>query len=115
MSPGCKLHRMVAPNVCRRQTNMFVIVCSAIIGWATCLALAEQPLESGAAHLLRIPASRIDSAVPDPVVVNSRVGVGPDEAAAIALYSNPALRAIRDRRGLAAAQRSEERRGGKEW
>jgi len=26
-----------------------------------------------------------------------------DEAAAIALYSNPALRAIRDRRGLAAA------------
>ena len=104
MSPGCKLHRMVAPNVCRRQTNMFVIVCSAIIGWATGLALAEQPLESGAAHLLRIPASRIDSAVPDPVVVNSRVGVGPDEAAAIALYSNPALRAIRNRRGLAAAQ-----------
>ncbi|PYL15534.1 MAG: hypothetical protein DMF46_05760 [Verrucomicrobia bacterium] len=104
MSPGCKLHRMVAPNVCRRQTNMFVIVCSAIIGWATGLALAEQPLESGAAHLLRIPASRIDSAAPDPVVVNARVGVGPDEAAAIALYSNPALRAIRDRRGLAAAQ-----------
>ena len=31
-------------------------------------------------------------------------GIGPDEAAAIALYSNPALRAIRDRRGLAAAQ-----------
>src|SRR6266446_964857 len=104
MSPGCKLHRMVAPNVCRRQTNMFVIVCSAIIGWATGLALAEQPLESGAAHLLRIPASRIDSAVPDPVVVNARAGVGPDEAAAIALYSNPALRAIRNRRGLAAAQ-----------
>src|SRR5436853_3649308 len=95
---------MVSPNVCRRQASMFVIVCSAIIGWATGLALAEQPLESGAAHLLRIPASRIDSAVPDPVVVNSRVGVGPDEAAAIALYSNPALRAIRNRRGLAAAQ-----------
>jgi outer membrane protein TolC len=104
MSPGYKLHRMVAPNVCRKQTNMFVIVCSAIIGWAMGLALAEQPLESGAAHLLRIPASRIDSAAPDPVVVNARVGVGPDEAAAIALYSNPALRAIRDRRGLAAAQ-----------
>ena len=83
---------------------MFVILCSAIIGWATCLALAEQPLGSGAAHLLRIPASRIDSAAPDPVVVNSRIGVGPDEAAAIALYSNPALRAIRDRRGLAVAQ-----------
>jgi outer membrane protein TolC len=37
-------------------------------------------------------------------VVDVRHGIGPDEAAAIALYSNPALRAIRDRRGLAAAQ-----------
>ena len=33
-----------------------------------------------------------------------RQGIGPDEAATIALYSNPALRAIRDRRGLVAAQ-----------
>jgi cobalt-zinc-cadmium efflux system outer membrane protein len=81
-----------------------VIVCSVITGWATCLVLAERPLESGAADLLRIPASRINSATPDPVVINSQVGIGPDEAAAIALYSNPALRAIRDRRGLAAAQ-----------
>jgi outer membrane protein TolC len=37
-------------------------------------------------------------------VVDVRHGIGPDEAAATALYSNPALRAIRDRRGLAAAQ-----------
>jgi outer membrane protein TolC len=37
-------------------------------------------------------------------VVDVRHGIGPDEAAAISLYSNPALRAIRDRRGLAAAQ-----------
>jgi cobalt-zinc-cadmium efflux system outer membrane protein len=66
--------------------------------------LAERPMESGATDLLRIPGSRINSAVPDPLVLNSRVGVGPDEAASIALYLNPALRAIRDRRGLAAAQ-----------
>lgn len=37
-------------------------------------------------------------------MVDLRNGIGPDEAATIALYSNPALRAIRDRRGLAAAQ-----------
>ena len=37
-------------------------------------------------------------------IVDLRHGIGPDDAATIALYSNPALRAIRDRRGLAAAQ-----------
>jgi outer membrane protein TolC len=36
--------------------------------------------------------------------LDPRGGIGPDEAATIALYSNPALRAIRDRRGLAVAQ-----------
>src|SRR5207302_700465 len=36
--------------------------------------------------------------------IDLRRGIGPDDAATIALYSNPALRAIRDRRGLAAAQ-----------
>jgi outer membrane protein TolC len=36
--------------------------------------------------------------------LDPRAGIGPDEAATIALYSNPALRAIRDRRGLAVAQ-----------
>src|SRR5437867_10130024 len=33
--------------------------------------------------------------------IDLRSGIGPDDAATIALYSNPALRAIRDRRGLA--------------
>ena len=33
-----------------------------------------------------------------------RSGIGADEAATIAVYANPALRAIRNRRGLAAAQ-----------
>ena len=104
MSSDGKLDHMMAPNVSRGKTNTFAAVCSSIIGGATCLVLAERPLESGAADLLRIPASRIDSTAPQPVVIDSRVGVGPDDAAAIALYSNPALRAIRDRRGLAAAQ-----------
>jgi outer membrane protein TolC len=36
--------------------------------------------------------------------LDPRTGIGPDEAATIALYSNPALRFIRDRRRLAVAQ-----------
>src|SRR5205807_7814020 len=41
---------------------------------------------------------------PEQLAVDLRRGIGPDDAATIALYSNPALRAIRHRRGLAAAQ-----------
>jgi cobalt-zinc-cadmium efflux system outer membrane protein len=53
---------------------------------------------------LRIPASRIHSIKLPRQIVDLRRGIGPDEAATIALYSNPALRTIRDRRGLAVAQ-----------
>src|ERR1700724_2218585 len=49
-------------------------------------------------------ASRIHRRKVPSQIVDLRRGIGPDEAATIALYSNPALRAIRDRRGLAAAQ-----------
>jgi outer membrane protein, heavy metal efflux system len=54
--------------------------------------------------IFRVPASRFQSRSPEQLSVNVGRGIGPDEAAAIALYSNPALRAIRDRRGLAVAQ-----------
>jgi outer membrane protein TolC len=53
---------------------------------------------------LRVPASRFQNRSPESLSINFRRGIGPDDAATIALYSNPALRAIRDRRGLAAAQ-----------
>lgn len=53
---------------------------------------------------LRVPASRFQNQSADQLLLDFRRGIGPDDAAAIALYSNPALRAIRDRRGLAAAQ-----------
>ncbi|PYL24758.1 MAG: hypothetical protein DMF44_04155, partial [Verrucomicrobia bacterium] len=53
---------------------------------------------------LRVPVSRILGPEIPSQIVDLRQGIGPDEAATIALYSNPALRAIRDRRGLAAAQ-----------
>jgi cobalt-zinc-cadmium efflux system outer membrane protein len=69
-------------------------------------ARAESPIRSTPAidAMLRVPASRLQNHSPEQLLVDLRRGIGPDDAAAIALYSNPALRAIRDRRGLAAAQ-----------
>src|SRR6266581_5494813 len=66
---------------------------------------AESPMQGAAIETtLRIPASRFRSQSPQQLSIDLRRGIGPDDAATIALYSNPALRAIRDRRGLAAAQ-----------
>ncbi len=71
---------------------------------STTCAWPERPFPNAAAEALRIPAWRIHSAEIPPQVVDLRHGIGPDEAASLALYSNPALRTIRDRRGLAIAQ-----------
>src|SRR5205809_7951894 len=66
---------------------------------------AESPMEGGAIEtILRVPASRFQNRSREQLSIDLRRGIGPDDAATIALYSNPALRAIRDRRGLAAAQ-----------
>src|SRR5205823_11955083 len=67
---------------------------------------AESPIQSAPAieTTLRISISRFQNQSSEQLSVDLRRGIGPDEAAAIALYSNPALRAFRDRRGLAAAQ-----------
>src|SRR5205814_4259636 len=67
---------------------------------------AESPMQATAAveTMLRIPASRFQNQSAEQLSVDLRRGIGPDDAASIALYSNPALRAIRDRRGLATAQ-----------
>jgi outer membrane protein TolC len=67
---------------------------------------AESPIHSGFATetAVRIPASRLPRTTLAPLSIDLGKGIGPDEAATIALYSNPALRAIRDRRGLAVAQ-----------
>jgi outer membrane protein TolC len=65
----------------------------------------ESPVQAEALETtLRVPASRFQNQLPDQLSIDFRRGIGPDDAATIALYSNRALRAIRDRRGLAAAQ-----------
>lgn len=53
---------------------------------------------------MRIPASRFARETPTSLPLDLRHGIGPDEAAIIATYLNPALRAVRTRRGLAVAQ-----------
>src|SRR6266566_5182010 len=67
---------------------------------------AESPMPSAttAEMAVRVPTSRLRNQRLQPLLIDIRKGIGPDEAATIALYSNPALRAIRDRRGLAVAQ-----------
>ena len=66
---------------------------------------AESPMQGAVIETtLRIPASRFQNRSREQLSIDLRRGIGPDDAATIALYSNPALRAIRDRRGLAAAQ-----------
>ena len=80
------------------------MVCFALVACATRSSFAERPIEQAPWDVLRIPASRFDDSKLKSQVVDLRSGIGPDEAATIALYSNPALCAIRDRRGLAAVQ-----------
>jgi len=67
---------------------------------------AESPVqaEPSIEKIFRVPVSRFQNHSAEQLPLDLGRGVGPDEAAAIALYSNPALRAIRDRRRLAAAQ-----------
>jgi cobalt-zinc-cadmium efflux system outer membrane protein len=79
------------------------IACFFVIAWAS-VARSERPFSDLLTDTLRIPASRIRGPDIPSQIVDLRRGIGPDDAAAIALYSNPALRAIRDRRGLATAQ-----------
>ena len=80
------------------------MVCFALVACATRSSLAERPIEQAPSDALRIPASRFHDPTLKSQVVDLGSGIGPDEAATIAVYANPALRAIRDRRGLAAAQ-----------
>ena len=73
---------------------------------ATISLRAETPMQfaTTAETAVRVPTSRLQNQRLEPLLIDIRKGIGPDEAATIALYSNPALRAIRDRRGHAVAQ-----------
>jgi outer membrane protein TolC len=53
---------------------------------------------------IRIAAAELDHPILKPIEIDDRDGISPDEAAVVAVLSNPALRAIRSRRGIAGAQ-----------
>jgi outer membrane protein, heavy metal efflux system len=64
----------------------------------------QERLRGPTAKALQIEAAQFHHPLLDPVPVNLRAGIGPDQAAILAVILNPKLQADRDRRGLAAAQ-----------
>jgi outer membrane protein TolC len=67
-------------------------------------ASVQQRLGTPSAKVLQIAAAQLHHPLLAPVPLNLRSGIGPDQAAILAVILNPRLRADRDRRGLAAAQ-----------
>jgi outer membrane protein TolC len=87
----------------------FLFVC----GISGCARYEPQPLtdegvnralQTPSLKALRIAASQIQHPLLRGIELHPERGISPDEAAVIAVLVNPALRAERDRRGLAAAQ-----------
>jgi outer membrane protein, heavy metal efflux system len=86
----------------------FQIFLGCFLNFAVAITVVRAQSEArlGASHEapVRISATRFEHLPLGPLSLDPRTGIGPDEAATIALYSNPALRSIRDRRRLAVAQ-----------
>lgn len=53
---------------------------------------------------LRVPAALLGPPGGQTIAIDSRKGIGPDEAAVVAVLMSPALKATRDKRGAATAQ-----------
>lgn len=66
-------------------------------------AVAQQ-LQPPSVESIQIAAQAIKHPLLAPLAYDDRDGLSPDEAAILAVIANPTLRAIRDQRGLAAAQ-----------
>ena len=64
----------------------------------------QQRLRTPAAKALQIAAAQLHHPLLAPVPLDLRRGLGPDQAAILAVILSPKLRADRDRRGVAAAQ-----------
>jgi outer membrane protein, heavy metal efflux system len=67
-------------------------------------ASVQQRLRTPAAKALQIAAAQLHHPLLAPVPLNFSSGIGPDQAAILAVILSPKLRAERDRRGLAVAQ-----------
>jgi cobalt-zinc-cadmium efflux system outer membrane protein len=90
---------------------LFLIILTVILsGCATYhkLPLNQKTVSEGlkppSLEAIRIEAKSIHHPILKPVAFNIRDGLSSDEAAILAVIANPTLRAIRDQRGIAAAQ-----------
>ena len=66
--------------------------------------IVSENLKPPSLEAIRIKARSIHHPILKPIAFNIRDGLSSDEAAILAVIANPTLRAIRDQRGLAAAQ-----------
>ena len=64
----------------------------------------SEGLKPPSVEAVRIEAKSIRHPILKPMAFNIHDGLSPDEAAVLAVIANPTLRAIRDQRGIAAAQ-----------
>ena len=85
----------------------------ALVAVSGCATYRPMPITSEIVHAglrppdmdeVRVRAGRFRHPLLKPVLFDDRDGLSPDEAAILAVIANPALRAIRDRRGIALAQ-----------
>ena len=67
-------------------------------------AAGEKSLTPPNMEVIRVQAKSIRHPLLSPVDFDERDGLSPDEAAILAVLANPALRAARDQRGIAAGQ-----------
>jgi outer membrane protein, heavy metal efflux system len=92
----------------------FHSVCFLVLGFAGgCATSQPKPLTPAAIdtalkppqlEVLRIEAGTIKHPLLRPISFDQRDGISPDEAAILAVWANPALRSVRDERGVTAAQ-----------
>ena len=66
--------------------------------------IISENLKPPSLEAIRIKARSIHHPILKPIAFNIRDGLSSDEAAILAVIANPTLRAIRDQRGIAAAQ-----------
>jgi outer membrane protein TolC len=66
--------------------------------------IVSENLKPPSLEAVRIEAKSIKHPILKPVAFNIHDGLSPDEAAILAVIANPTLRAIRDQRGIEAAQ-----------
>ena len=97
-----------------RKSHCFLLFLAPVLAAAGCsLAGQARPLTNKAIEaaltppameVLRVQAKSIRHPLLSPLEINGNDGVSPEEAAVLAVLANPSLRAVRDGRGLAAAQ-----------